>query len=161
MRRMLFTLIAVAFLGLVISSAGAYFTSRAEIPDNVIRAGVVQVSSEPTSAALSIESLAPGVTVERSLVVVNTGSLPMDAVITCAKKAGITDFYDALQCRATCDGEVLYEGPLAGLRTAPVTLQPGARSRVDFGISLPESAGNDLAGDYVKLSLYVDAEQTH
>jgi hypothetical protein len=117
------------------------------------------VSTEPTAAAVSIDALAPGSAVTRTLTVVNDGTLPSRAVVTAVKKAGITAFYDALTVRVTSAGAVLYEGALGLMRTTPLTLAPGARCQIDFAIGLPATAGNDLAGDYAKLTLYVDAEQ--
>ncbi len=160
MRRILYLLVG-ACLALGVGLAGAYFTSRAEVPDSTIRAGSVKVSAEPTSAALSIDALAPGVAVARPLVVVNDGNLPVNVVVTAAKKSGITDFYNALTCTATIDGAPLYEGPLSALRTAPLAIPSGGRAQLQFAVGLPESVGNDLASGYAKLSLYVDAEQVH
>ncbi|HEY3317325.1 MAG TPA: hypothetical protein VGK50_02730 [Coriobacteriia bacterium] len=160
MRRILYLLVG-ACLALGVGLAGAYFTSRAEVPGSVIRAGSVAVSAEPTSAALSIEALAPGAPVTRPLVVVNDGNLPVTVVVTAAKKAGITDFYNSLTCTVTADGASLYEGSLSALSTTPLAIASGSRAQMQFAIGLPENAGNDLAGDYAKLSLYVDAEQVH
>lgn len=150
-----------AVLALSIGAAAAYFTAQVQVPDSVIRAGTVAVSAEPTSAALSIDSLAPGSPVARSLTVVNDGSLPADIVVTAAKKAGITEFYEALTCTVTCAGGTLYEGSLKDLRTAPLRLAPGNRADLRFSIGLPAEAGNSLAGDYARVSLYLDAEQVH
>jgi hypothetical protein len=146
---------------LTIGAAGAYFTGEAQVAENVIKAGTVAISTEPTSAAISIDALAPGATATKPLTVVNDGTLPVSVVVTAAKKAGITDFYEALTCRVTADGAVVYEGLLSAMRTTPVTLNTGARAQFQFAIGLPATAGNDLAGDYAKLSLYVDAEQVH
>jgi len=160
MRRLLWVcagLLVIASMG----GAGAYFTDQAEVPDNVIRAGSLSVSTEPTSAALSIDALAPGETSVRSLVVVNDGQLAEDVVITGAKKMGITDFYNALTCRVTCEGVLLYSGPMNALKTSGLRLEPAARAALDFAVALPAEAGNDLAGDYVRMTLYVDAEQSH
>ncbi len=143
------------------SGAGAYFTDRAEVPDNVVRAGTVSVSTEPTSSALSIDALAPGETVQRSLIVINDGQLAEDVVVTGAKKMGITDFYNALTCRVTADGVLLYEGPMNALKTAPVRIERAGRAELVFAVGLPASAGNDLADDYVRMTLYADAEQAH
>jgi len=158
MRKALFVTAAL-FAALSIGTAGAYFTAQAQVPENVIRAGTFAVSTEPTSSALSIDALAPGATVSKPLVVVNDGVLPAQCVITGAKKAGITEFWEALEVRATCEGTVLYQGSMAALRTSPLTLAPGTRKQVDFAVSLPTTAGNELLGDYAKLTLYVDAEQ--
>lgn len=160
MKRVILLLGGLA-VALCVGSAGAYFTGQAQVPENVIRAGSVSVSCEPTSSALSIDALAPGVPVDRVLTVRNDGSLAETIVITGAKKLGITAFYEALQVTATCNGTTLYSGALKDLRTAPMALDPGQATDVRFSIELPSTADNDLAGDYVKLTLYVDAEQTH
>ena len=158
MRRLvLFAIGALAALAVV--AAGAYFTAQAQVPENMIRAGSVAVSTEPTAAAISIDALAPGGTVTKPLTLVNDGNLPVSVVVTAAKKAGITAFYDALTCRVLSDGLVVYEGPMTTLKTSPVTLQPGARSQLQFGVGLPTAAGNTLAGAYAMVTLYVDSEQ--
>lgn len=149
--------VAVGGLGVM----GAYFTGQAEVPDNVIRGGSVAVSTEPTSAALSVDALAPGTTAVKPLTVVNSGTLPSTVVVTAAKKAGITEFYQALTVRVTSDGQLLYDGPLSTLQTTALPIAAGARAQLDFAIGLPETAGNELAKDYAKISLYVDAEQAH
>ncbi len=150
-----------AVLALSLTVASAYFTGQAQVADSVVRAGAVSVSAEPTSAALSIDALAPGGTQSRTLAVRNTGSLPADFVVTAAKKAGITEFYNALTCRVTKGESVLFEGPLTALRTAPVALAPGEQGVLRFTLGLPATAGNELAEDYVRLTLYIDAEQVH
>lgn len=160
MRRIVLFVLSCA-AALSVGAAGAYFTSQAQVPENLIRAGEVAISTEPTSAAISMDALAPGVTVTKPLTVVNTGDMPLNFVLTAAKKAGITEFYEALQCRVTNDGTLLYEGPLTTLRSAPLPLPAGARTQLQVAMSVPATAGNELAGDYVKLTLYVDAEQVH
>ena len=145
---------------LAVGGARAYFTAQTEVKDNFITAGTLAISVEPTAAALSIDPIAPGQTVERPLEVRNAGVLACDAVTSAVKKAGYTDLWSALSCRVTCDGDSLYEGPLSGLRTTPVRIAPGRSVRLTYAIGLPADADNDLQGDYVKASLYVDAEQS-
>lgn len=154
-------LVYAALMAAVLSVGGAraYFTAQTEVKDSLITAGTLAVSAEPTSTALSIDSLAPGETVSRTIEVRNTGTMGFDAVTSAAKKAGITDFWNALQCRATAGGVELYSGPLSTMRTAPIRVDKGTSSVVTYAISLPAEAGNDLQGDYVKVSVYVDAEQ--
>lgn len=148
-------------LALCLGSAGAYFTGQAQVPDNVIRAGAVSVSAEPTSAALSVGDIAPGETCVRSLTVRNSGSLAADYVVTGAKKLGITDFYNALTCTVKNGDTTVYQGPMNALRTTAIRLAPGESARLEFAMGLPATSGNDLAGDYVRMTLYVDGEQTH
>ncbi len=152
---------SVAALALGMGATGAYFTAKTQVADNTIRAGRVAVSAEPTSAALSIDSIAPGASVVRTMSVLNDGNLPIDYVVTGAKRAGITEFYESLTCTVTVDNREVFAGPISALRTTPVAVAPGARSQMQFAVGLPGSAGNTLAGDYVRMTLYVDAEQVH
>jgi len=161
MIRKLLTTLAGALLALSLGAAGAYFTAQVQVPDSVIKGGTVAISSEPTTAPLSIESLAPGTTAVRPMTVINDGSLPADVIVTPSKKAGITEFYEALTCKVTCGGVDLYDGPMATMKTSALRLAPGARGEMRFEVGLPADAGNALASDYVKLSLYIDAEQAH
>jgi predicted secreted protein len=46
------------------------------------------------------------------------------------------------------------------MRTQAVRIAPGRTATVEYAISLPAEAGNELQGDYVRATLYVDAEQS-
>lgn len=155
----LFVIACLAVLAL--GAAGAYFTGQAAVADNVVKAGTVAVSTEPTSAALSIDALAPGATASKTLTVINDGNLPSSIVVTAAKRAGTTAFWEALTCRVTADGVTLYDGPMTGLRTSPLGITPGARSQLQFAIGLPAAVGNEMAGTSAKFTVYIDAEQVH
>lgn len=161
MIRQVLTILAGAALALSIGAAGAYFTAQVQVADSVIRSGTVAISTEPTSAPLAIDALAPGATEVRTLSVVNDGTLPSDVIVTPSKKAGITEFYNALTCKVTCGGVELYNGRLSAMRTTPIRIAPGARAEMRYEVGLPATVGNTLANDYVRLSLYVDAEQAH
>ena len=158
MKRVL-TYAAVVAAVLSIGGARAYFTAQTEVKDNTITAGTLQVSVEPTSSALMIDGLAPGETVSKTVEITNTGSIGCEAVTSAAKKAGITDFWTALQCRAVSNGVELYSGPLSTLKTDPIRVDAGRSATITYSVGLPTTAGNDLQGDYVRASVYVDAEQ--
>lgn len=159
-KKVLFSVVG-ALAALSIGAAGAYFTAQVQVADSVIKAGAVAISAVPTSAPLAIDALAPGENAVRPMAVVNDGPLPADVVVTSSKKAGITEFYNALDTRVSCNGAELYSGTLAGLNTTPLRLAPGARGDLRFEVSLPATATNTLASDYAKVSLYIDAEQAH
>jgi hypothetical protein len=159
-RKLMYAVLGAA-AALSIGAAGAYFTTQVQVADSVIKAGSVAISTEPTSAPLSLDALAPGSTAVRSLSVLNDGSLPVDVMVTAVKKAGVTDFYNALTCRVSSDGTLLYDGPMSALKSAPIQLGAGTRGDFRFEVGLPAETGNDLAGDYAKVSIYVDAEQSH
>jgi hypothetical protein len=161
MIRRFLTTMTGALLALSLGAAGAYFTAQTQVPDSVIRGGTVAISTEPTTAPLAIDALAPGTEAVRPMTIVNEGTLSADVVVTPSKKAGVTEFYEALTCRVTCGDVELYSGPMASMRTAPIRLAPGARGEMRFEVGLPAEAGDALSGDYAKVSLYVDAEQAH
>ena len=153
-------IVCVALCASGVGFAGAYFTAQQSVPDNVIRAGTVAVAAVPGSEAISMENLAPGSAQVRALTVTNTGSLPADIRVTGAKRAGITAFYNVLECAVTAGDTLLYRGLLSELATEPLPLAPGASSDLEFAVMIPEEAPNSLSGDYVRLTLYVDAEQS-
>lgn len=150
-----------AACALSVGAAGAYFTSQLKVADSVIAAGTVAISTTPTSAPLSINGLAPGKTVTKPLTIVNDGSLASDVMITSSRQAGITDFYNALDCRVIQGGNLLYRGPLSALRTTSMRVSAGARADLTVDVSLPASATNEFQGDYAKFALNIDAEQVH
>ncbi len=152
-------LVAALLCASGIGFAGAYFTAQQSVPENVIRAGTVAVSAAPASEAISMDNLAPGTPQSRVLEVSNTGSLPVDVRVTGAKRAGITAFYNVLECTVTSAGQTVYSGLLSEMATAPVRLAPGQATDLEFAVTVPASAQNTLSGSYVKLTLYVDAEQ--
>ena len=115
-KRVLYAVVG-GLAALTIGAAGAYFTAQVQVADSMIKAGSVAVSTVPTTSPLAIDALAPGSTATRTMTVVNDGTLPSDISISASKKAGITEFYQALTCRATCGGVELYNGPLSSMRT--------------------------------------------
>lgn len=159
-RRVLFATIG-ALAAVAVGAAGAYFAAQVQVPNSMIRAGSVAISTLPTSAPLAIDALAPGTSAIRPMSVVNDGLLASDIIVTAKKSSGITAFYDSLECTVTCGGTPLYSGALSSLRTLPLQLAPGARGELRFEVGLPSEAGNSLASDYAKVTLYVDAEQAH
>jgi glucose/arabinose dehydrogenase len=136
MRRILYLLVG-ACLALAVGFAGAYFTARTEVANSVIRGGTVAISAEPTSAALSIDALAPGSTVQRSVVVLNDGNLPVNVVVSAAKKAGISDFYEALTCRVTAEDGSLLVSDTGNKRLIRVDPRGGRAAVVAAGLRTP------------------------
>ena len=159
-KRVLFSLVG-AIAALSIGAAGAYFTAQVQVADSIIKAGSVAVSTVPTTAPLSVSSLAPGETAVRPLTVVNDGSLPSDVVVSAKKTAGVTEFFNALTVRVSANDTELYNGSLSALKTAALRIDPGARGDLHFEIGLPAEASNSLSNGYAKVTLYVDAEQAH
>lgn len=159
MKRLWVVLVGFALV-ICVGMAGAYFTARVQVQDNVIRAGTVALASQPASSALSAEGVAPGIVVARQLRVSNTGSLAMDFVVTGSRRSGITAFYDALLVTVHHGGRAVYEGRLNAMRTLPVQVGPGETALLDFALTLPAGSPATLQGDHVNLTLNIDAEQS-
>lgn len=161
MRKVLLAGCLVSLIAAGIGQAGAYFNAQTSVPDNVITCGSVEVSCEPTAGALDIPAIAPGMTVSDTLSIKNTGTLGVDVIVTGAKKAGFTALYEALECKVTHGTTALYEGGLAALRTAALVVPAGGTEDLTFEVTLPVDSDDGLQGDYVRMTLYVDAEQVH
>jgi len=158
MKKLLVCLFGAALV-VCIGFASAYFNARVTVPENVIRAGSLSVASVPASSAISAENIAPGVLVTREFAIRNTGTLASNVVVTGVRRSGITAFYDALLVRVSNGSQVIYEGKLNALRTAPVKIAAGDSVNLTFAMTLPADAPDSLMGDHVNLTLYVDAEQ--
>ena len=117
---------------------------RSRCPTASFEAAPSRSRPSPRARRSSIDSLAPGTTAVRPMTVINDGTLAADVVVTPSKKAGITEFYEALTCKVTCGGRRALRRP-AGSRcsTAPIRLAPGARGEMRFEVGLPADAGND------------------
>jgi len=158
MKRLWLLAIGVALV-ICVSVASAYFTARIQVQDNVIRAGAVSIASLPATSAISAEGVAPGVSTIRQLQIDNTGSLPVEIVVTGSRRSGITALYDALLVRVHHGERLVYDGNLNALRTIPVELGIGGTATLDFAITLPPGSPNSLMGDHANVTLNIDAEQ--
>jgi hypothetical protein len=142
-----------AIAALSIGTAGAYFTAQVQVADSIIKAGAVatrrcqpQRRSRRCACAWRDRRSADGCRQRRLA--------PADIVVSAQKKAGVTDFYEQLTARVSCNGTELYNGPLSALKTAPLRLASGACGDLRFEIGLPAEASNTLAEDYAKVSLH-------
>jgi predicted ribosomally synthesized peptide with SipW-like signal peptide len=153
---------AGAVLAMSIGAASAYFTTQIQVPDNYIQAGKkISVSTEPTSSAIYVDDLVPGAAAVRPLRLENDGDTPVDVRMSVSKKAGYTDFYESLTCKVSHGDLVLYRGPLAALRTAPLRLAARAQEDLKVEVGFNPAGHNYLPEHYVKLSFVIDAEQAH
>ena len=150
-------------LGLAGGSTVAYLNDSTTNAENIFRVGTVSVGLDPTSTAFDVPTLAPGGQVTETIGVKNDGSLPFAFTMSARKTAGFADVYDALTCTVTSVDatSALYSGALAGLASAPSVVAPGSVKPLMVTVGLPASAGNDISGDYCKVSFDVAAEQQH
>ena len=176
-------LVVVVLAGLVTASS-ALFSVRADVPDNVIGAGTIDLTATPSAAVFEVPALAPGGQVHRELVLANTGSLelrhamvsttddPLDGglgqVVRLAVRTSVTTcdgtgwaqgvpLYDGVL--GTRTGTPIYGDQTTGRDTGDRVLEAGASEKLCMRVSLPADAvGTD--GDTVTTTFGVVAEQT-
>ena len=129
-------LLGLAVIGLMATSlvtgamSLALFTDTAAVGGNTFTAGAISISTNPTSAFLTLDPLMPGDTVNASLAVTNDGTAELRYSMTSAStNADSKALRDELQLTvksvgtdcATFDGATLYSGTLANAAFGVVT----------------------------------------
>ncbi|MBN8867032.1 MAG: hypothetical protein J0H98_05725 [Solirubrobacterales bacterium] len=146
--------IAAVALALAIAWSGSDPGAGGD-PVSVERAsGAVSMSnSRSGQSVLSAEGLVPGQTVSGSVVIGNTGDIPMKLLLN-GDVTAPGALADALRLRVTRNGSgSLYEGSFTGLDSAMGVLQPDERRRYVFDVTLPSGAGDELQGSATSIDL--------
>lgn len=179
--------VALSAAGLSTLVTGAFFTDTQSIGGNQFVTGTVDLAATPTTAAVSMSTMAPGDVTYGTVTVNNSGSLQMRysllstsdttdnnflaAKLALTVKSGVTDC-SAAGFAAT--GSVqLYTGVLGattgtkvfgdaaqGAQTGDRTLAAGASETLCAKVELPTNADNTYAGKTTTTVLKFDAEQT-
>lgn len=177
-------MLATAGSTVALTFSGAIFTDSQVLASNSFSAGTVEISTNPTSAAISLANMAPGNVVTGPLTVSNDGSLQhryamtsltlentLAAQLEMTIKSGVT----------TCDnsgfgtdGTVIYgpadlgstsEAPILGditqgTQTGDRTLAAAASEILCVQVSLPSTTGNSFQGTSTSATFNFYAEQT-
>jgi spore coat-associated protein N len=187
MRRILFPLLIIGLAtGLFTLGSGAFFTDTAEDTNNTITSGTVDISigAGPIVSVSSPPGMAPGDTVNGSVVVTNSGTLELRYAVTSTLVSGDAAFAQQLDLTiktlgtncATFDGATLY-GPAdfggtlgaeikligdkaTGQDAGDRTLAAGANETLCFRVHLPDTTGNDHQGKTANVTFTFHAEQT-
>jgi len=163
-RTILLSILALCVVTLFVAAGTyAYFTASTATTSNLFQTGTITIGTEPTSAAFSVQNLAPGRSEAATIRVRNGGNLDFNYRISAEKKKGYSAVYNALTTRIvdTGDGAVLYDGPLSQLATGPVPLAAGRDQRLEFTVGMPSECGNELQDSYCSVDFGFDAEQAH
>jgi spore coat-associated protein N len=178
MRRILFPLLVIGLAGgLFTLGSGAFFTDQATDTDNTIATGTVDINVSPTSATLTASNMAPGDTINGSIVVTNSGSLALRYALkstttenTLAAQLDMTVKTEGTGCN-NFDGTTLYGPDDFGNTTGKAifgdlsthtgrTLAPSGSETLCFRVTLPTSTDNSFQGLTTTATLTFDAEQT-
>ncbi len=190
-RSRLLVLLAIAGLSMVSLGSGiaslAVFTSGATVPDNSFTAGTVVLGTNPTSALITYDNMAPGDQVTAPLTVSNTGTLELryaaTTVATDADGKGLAAalVLTVLRNTTTCTSSgytggtaiygpsvlgpvgtagVLFGDPAAGQQGGDRVLAASANEVLCFHASLPLATGDGLQGSTTSATFQFYAEQT-
>ncbi len=166
------------------SATMAWFTHEVTVPQNSFVSGRVEMNLDRPSPVVwsgSFGNMAPGETVHTNLTVKNTGTLDMKYRFY-AGTNGDAALARALVLEVKKGADTLYSGPLDGLDLAHAVIRDGCNALVPsggattdrsactnaaatsevltFSVTLPASAGNDLASKSVTASFIFRATQT-
>ena len=172
--------IAGSLLG---SGVSAFFTDTASVGANTFTSGTVDLTTSPTTAAISYSGMAPGDVVTNPVTVSNAGSLAMryalSSVATNTDSKGLKDQL-ALAIKAEdagggCSaftGTSLYSGDLdstagkligdsaTGAQAGDRSLAAGISEVLCVRATLPSGTGNAFQGAATTATFTFDAEQT-
>jgi spore coat-associated protein N len=163
MRRLLSGIGAVLVAAALAAGSGASFQSTSANSGNIIKAGVVSVTSTSAGSALiEVTGLAPGKAVFDTVDITNSGDLPLHLTL---KSSSVVDTPAAPALSAKVDlkiedvtgGTTNYDGKLGSLSTQAMgSLAVGATRKYKFTVSLPDGglgAENAYQGAHTTLDL--------
>ena len=168
-RKILVPLATVAAASAVAVGSGATFTSATNNTLSAVTSGTLQqANSKADGAIFTLTNLKPGDTLNGTLTVTNTGTLPATFSLT---EATSTNAFSAgslsLEIVNTGTNAVIYSGPFGGLEDGVKndlgTVQPGVVNTYRFRVVLAATATNDDQGKkaeaaYTWDSVQLDAE---
>lgn len=145
MRRLLTGIGAVLVAAALAAGSGASFQSTSANSGNLIKAGVISITSTRSgSAVLSVTGLAPGKSVYDSVTVTNSGDLPYTLSL---KSSSLVDTPASpalsakvgLKIENTTAGTTVFDGKLGDFATADLgSMAVGASRTYKFTVSLAD-----------------------
>ncbi len=145
MRRLLSGIGAVLVAAALAAGSGASFQSTSANPGNIIKVGVVTISSTSAgSALLDVTGLAPGNVITDTVDITNSGDLPANLTLKASSLADIPaspalSAYVDLKIEDVTAGTTAYDGKLGSFgQTALGSLAVGEKHTFRFTVSMPD-----------------------
>ncbi len=151
-KKILVPLATLLAAGAVAVGSGATFTSQTNNSISAVTSGSLDHSNSKTNQAIfDLTDIKPGDTVNGSLTITNTGTLPATFSLTeLASTNGFSDSYLTLAVVNTTNGETVYSGTFGGLTDGKKNdlgvITPGAANSFRFTVGLDASAPNSQQG---------------
>ena len=183
LKKVLLSLLVVTVIAsLAVLGSFAVFTDSETVDSNTFSTGTVDISTNPTTALVTYNNMAPGDSTTQSLVVTNDGSLELRYAISSSAtdpdSKGLKDQLvltikeEGTDC-ATFDGTQLYTGDLdstdgklvgdsaTGFQAGDRTLAASPTNEtLCFRVELPSSTGDAYQDATTTATFTFDAEQT-
>jgi spore coat-associated protein N len=162
-RRILAPLGTMLVAGAIAIGSGASFTSQSVNPESAYATGTLTQSNSKANAAIfNMSNLKPGDTVNGSVTIKNTGSLP--AAFTLSELEADNGFVDDDNLKLTvtaADGETVFDGTFGTLGQKPLgTFAAAEAETFTFSVELAQTAGNAEQGRTATAIYQWDAVQT-
>jgi spore coat-associated protein N len=164
-RKLLVPLATLVAAGAIAVGSGATFTSHSGNTISAVTAGTLtQSNSKDGGAVFDLTNIKPGDTVNGSLTLTNTGSLPGRFSLTeTASSNAFTGSLLTLVITDLTSGSTVYDGTFGGLvdgsATALGTYGAGDAHQLRFSVHLAEAATNLEQGKAASASYAWDAVQ--
>lgn len=148
--------------GALAVGSGATFTSASSNSISSVTAGsLTQSNSKQGQAVFSAGNIKPGDSVDGSVTITNTGTLPADFTLTQAVPSNTFVDQSTLTLEVMEGAEEVYNGQLMGLTSEDLgTFTAGQARTFTFTVELAESATNAEQGKTVEATYTWDAVQT-
>ena len=174
--------VGVTVAGLTAVSTGALFTDTKDVTGNTFATGKVELTASPSSAALTLSSMAPGDSVVNELTIANSGSLQQRYSVVSATTEDILAHQLVLTVKTgvtTCSkagfaasGTQLYSGWLGktgglkvfgdstpGAQAGDRVLDAGSSEKLCAMVALPTATDNTFQSLTTTATLTFNAEQ--
>lgn len=151
-KKVLFPLATLAAAGAVAIGSGATFTSTSGNTISSVTSGTLtQSNSKDGQAIFNLTNMKPGDTLNGSLTLTNTGSLPATFSLTeTASTNGFSGDNLTLSITNTTTGAVVYNGTFGGLADGAKNdlgvVQAGVANNYRFTVKLAQTADNTQQG---------------
>lgn len=164
-RKILVPLATFSAAGAIAVGSGATFTSQSGNTVSAVTAGTLQqTNSKDGGAIFDLANLKPGDTLNGTLTLTNTGSLPASFGLTeTSSTNGFTGDNLSLAVTNTTTGATVYSGTFGGLvdgaRTDIGVVQPGVANTFRFTVKLATATPNADQGKSASATYQWDSVQ--
>ncbi|QIX28442.1 hypothetical protein ncot_18970 [Nocardioides sp. JQ2195] len=164
-KKILVPLATLAAAGAIVVGSGATFTSSTHNSISSVTTGKLShTNSKDKAAIFTLPNMKPGDTVNGTLTLTNTGTLPAAFSLTeTSSTNGFTGENLSLTITNTATGLDVYSGTFGGLvdgaKTDLGTMQPEAATTYRFTVKLAQSTNNDDQGKTASAAYQWDSVQ--